>query len=841
MSTKIVKTAEGVRVPPRTPEEWRVSELLKQYGCGPIGFVGSENAFYDRHLVFDRVIDPHVATARERFEAFSHSIRDVLAQRWALTRSTYEKTNAKRVYYLSMEFLLGRSLTNNISNLLLSPLVQYAVKEKGLDWLELIEQEPDAGLGNGGLGRLAVCFLDSMATMQLPATGYGLRYEYGMFKQSIVDGWQKENPDNWIRWGDPWEVARPVEMVEVKLGCSFKLTGGSFQLIPARPSTWFGIPFDRPVVGYGGKTINTLRLWAAAAPDYFDIQEFGAGDFVGALAETLGAESLTRVLYPDDSTTPGQGLRFVQEYFLVACSLADIVRRFQRFNKDWEQLPEKAAIQLNDTHPSLAVSELMRILLDDAHLGWDQAWDLTKKTLAYTNHTLLPEALEKWPIELFEMFIPRHLEIIYEINRCLLDEVRLRFPGDDGRTARVSVVEEGSQRKIRMAHLAIVGSHSTNGVAAIHSKLLRTTTVKDLAEMYPERFNNKTNGVTPRRWLVQANPKLSSAISDGIGERWITDLSELKALRPLAEDLSFRDVFLASKREAKVRFANWLKSASGQDINPDTVFDCQIKRIHEYKRQLLNALRIVVVYNRLRTNPNLEVVPRTFFFAGKAAPAYRLAKLIIKFINNLADAIDGDPAVRGRIKVVFLPEYNVSLAERLIPASDVSNQISTAGFEASGTSNMKFMMNGALTVGTRDGATIEMAEEAGEENFFLFGLTAEQVENSRGWYNPHWHYDNEPETRAALDLIFSDYFSRNEPGIFSPLRDTLLNGDYYMHLADLSSYCQAQEAVGALYANPGEWARKAILNIASSGKFSSDRTVAEYARDIWKAEPCPIP
>ena len=841
MSTKVVKTAEGVRVPPRTPEEWRVSELLKQYGCGPIAFAGSENAFYDRHLVFDRVIDPQVATARERFEAFSHSIRDVLAQRWVLTRTTYNKANPKRVYYLSMEFLLGRSLTNNISNLLLSPLVQYAVKEKGLDWLKLIEEEPDAGLGNGGLGRLAACFLDSLATMELPATGYGLRYEYGMFKQSIEDGWQKERPDNWIRMGDPWEVVRPPEMVEVKLGCSFKLIGGIVQVLPGRASTLIGIPFDRPVVGYGGKTINTLRLWAAAAPNSFDFQEFGTGDFVGALGDTLEAESLTRVLYPDDSTTIGQGLRFIQEYFLVACSLADIVRRFQRFNKDWEQLPEKAAIQLNDTHPSLAVAELMRILLDDAHLGWDQAWDLTKKTLAYTNHTLLPEALEKWPVELFEMFIPRHLGIIYEINRRLLDEVRLRFPGDNGRTDRVSLVEEGGQRKIRMANLAIVGSHSTNGVAAIHSKLLRTTTVRDLAEMYPQRFSNKTNGVTPRRWLLQANPKLSSAISDGIGVRWITDLSELKALRPLAEDVSFRNVFLATKREAKVRFANWLKSASGQDIDPDTVFDCQIKRIHEYKRQLLNALRIIVAYNGLRANPNLEVVPRTFFFAGKAAPAYRLAKLIIKFINNLADTIDGDPAVRGRIKVVFLPEYNVSLAERLIPASDISNQISTAGFEASGTSNMKFMMNGALTVGTRDGATIEMAEEAGEENFFLFGLTAEQVENSRGQYNPHWHYDHDPETRAALDLIFSDYFSRNEPGIFSPLRDTLLNGDYYMHLADLNSYCRAQEAAGALYAKPVEWARKAILNVASSGKFSSDRTIAEYARDIWKAEPCPIP
>ena len=842
MSTKAVTTQQG-GVPPRTPAEWRVSELLKQYGCGPIAFVGSENAFYERHLVFDRVIGPQVANARERFEAFSYSIRDVLAQRWILTRDTYDKANPKRIYYLSMEFLIGRSLTNNISNLLLSPLVQYAVKEKGLDWLELIEEEPDAGLGNGGLGRLAACFLDSMATMELPAIGYGLRYEYGMFKQSIVNGWQKETPDNWIRSGDPWEVARFPEIVEVKLGCSIKVVGGSFQILRGQPSTLMGIPFDRPVVGHGGKTINTLRLWAAAAPDYFDFQEFGAGDFVGAVGEKLEAESLTRVLYPDDSTSMGQGLRFAQEYFLVACSLADIVRRFRRLsNNDWDKLPEKAAIQLNDTHPSLAVAELMRILLDDEHLGWDQAWDLTKRTLAYTNHTLLPEALEKWPIDLFEMLIPRHLEIIYEINRRLLDEVRLRFPGDDGRVTRVSLVEEGSQRKIRMANLAIIGSHSTNGVSAVHSKLLRTTTVRDLAEIYPERFNNKTNGVTPRRWLQQGNPKLASAISAVIGDGWISNLSELSRLKALADDGGFRQTFLASKREAKAQFANWLKSTSGKVVDPDTIFDCQIKRIHEYKRQLMNALRIIVVYNRLRANPNMEIVPRTFVFAGKAAPAYRLAKLIIKFINDIAATIDRDPAVRDRIKVLFLPDYNVSLAERLIPASDVSNQISTAGYEASGTSNMKLMMNGALTVGTRDGATIEIAEEAGEENLFLFGLSVEQVENSRGSYNPHWHYENEPETRAALDLIFSDYFSRNEPGIFAPLRDTLLtSGDYYMNLADLASYCRAQDAVGALYANPGEWARKAILNIASSGKFSSDRTIAEYARDIWKAEPCRIP
>ena len=820
----------------------KTAELLQQYGCGPIPFVGTENAFYERHLIFDRVIHPKVASARERFEAFSRSVRDILAQRWVLTKTTYEEMNAKRVYYLSMEYLIGRSLANNVTNLLLDPLVKQAVQDKRIDWLELIEQEPDAGLGNGGLGRLAACFLDSMATMQLPATGYGLRYEYGMFKQTIENGWQQEHPDNWLRCSDPWEIARPHEKVEVKLNCSFQLRAGTFQVIPDKPSSLIGIPFDRPVVGYGGKTINTLRLWAAAAPDYFNFQEFGTGDFVGALSETVEAESLTRVLYPDDSTTKGQGLRFLQEYFLVACSLADLVRRFQRHNVDWNQLPEKAAIQLNDTHPSLAVAELMRILLDEAHLRWDQAWDLTKNTLAYTNHTLLPEALEKWPVAWFQVLFPRLLEIIYEINRRLLDEVRVRFPGDDPRIQRVSLVEEGSQPKIRMANLAIVGSHSTNGVAAVHSKLLRTTTVKDLAEIFPERFSNKTNGVTPRRWLLEANPGLARVITQIIGEGWITDLSQLSKLKSFAEDDSVRNLFLASKIEAKTGFANWLKSAAGQIVDPNTVFDCQIKRIHEYKRQLLNALRIIVIYNRLRANPNLEMVPRTFFFAGKAAPAYHLAKLIIKFINNLAGTIDGDPVIRGRIKVVFLPEYNVSLAERLIPASDVSNQISTAGYEASGTSNMKFMMNGALTVGTRDGATIEMAEEAGEENLFLFGLTVEQVENSRSWYSPHWHYQHEPETRAALDLIASDHFSRNEPGAFDPLLDTLLGqGDHYMHLADLTSYCQAHERLGSLYADRGAWAHKAILNIGSSGKFSSDRTIAEYAAGIWKVEACPIP
>jgi starch phosphorylase len=532
----------------------------------------------------------------------------------------------------------------------------------------------------------------------------------------------------------------------------------------------------------------------------------------------------------------------VQEYFLVACSLADLVRRFRRHNVDWAAFPEKVAIQLNDTHPTMAVPELMRILLDDAHLGWDEAWEITQRTLAYTNHTLLPEALEKWPVHYFQQVMPRDLEIIFEINRRFLDNARARFPGDGGRIERLSLIEEGPEDRVRMANLAIVGSHSTNGVAAIHSELLRKTTVKDLAEMFPERFNNKTNGVTPRRWLLLANAPLAKTISDAIGDGWVTDLSQLTKLKPLAGDKAFRDAFRKATRETKSRFADWLKSASGQTVEPGTIFDCQIKRIHEYKRQLLNALRIIVLYNRLRENPRLEMPPRTFFFAGKAAPAYHLAKLIIKFINNLAGTIDGDPITRGRLKVVFLPDYNVSLAERLIPAADVSNQISTAGYEASGTSNMKFMMNGALTIGTRDGATIEMAEEAGEENFFLFGLTAQQVADSRSWYSPYWHYEHEPEVRAALDMIASNYFSRYEPGVFAPIHDALLaGGDHYMHLADLKSYLEADQSLCELHADDEAWARKAILNIAGSGKFSSDRTIAQYAGEIWNAKPCPVP
>ena len=832
MVTKAVKQ----RVVPVT------EKLTAKYGCGPVHFSGRDEALYERHLLFDSGVDVAAATARDRFEALARSVRDVLSQRWLLTEKTYGEKNPKRLYYVSMEFLIGRSLANNVMNLLLSPLTDQFIEDKKLNLLEIVEQEADAGLGNGGLGRLAACFIESAATLQLPAMGYGLRYEYGIFKQTIQKGWQDEMPDNWLRSPDPWEIARPNEKVEVNLGCSFELSAGGLVPVPGRPSTLIGIPYDRPVIGYGGSTINTLRLWAAAAPDYFNFEEFSHGDFVEAFTQTLSAETLTRVLYPDDSRVMGQALRLMQEYFLVACSLADAVRRFQRSNSNWSSFPDKVAIQMNDTHPSLAVPELMRILLDEVHLEWDEAWHITQKTLAYTNHTLLPEALEKWPVAWLQEMLPRQLEIIFEINRRFLGDVRGRFPGDQERVQRVSIIEDGADKKVRMANLAVLGSHSTNGVAAIHSSLLRETTLKDLAEIFPERFNNKTNGVTPRRWLQLCNPGISTLITDAIGDCWIHDLGELGKLKAFTEDNGFREAFRNVKRSAKREFSDWLRWSTGQTVDPDSIFDCQVKRIHEYKRQFLNALRIVVLYNQLRLDPGLNLYPRTFFFAGKAAPAYRLAKVIIKFINNLAATIDGDPAVRGRLKVVFLPDYCVSLAEHLIPASDVSNQISTAGYEASGTSNMKFMMNGALTIGTRDGATIEMAAEAGEETFFLFGLTAEQVIGSRGWYNSRWHYEHDPETRQALDLIFSDYFSCYEPGVFEPLREMLLtHGDHYMHLADLKSYLEADERLCSLYADPNEWARTAILNVAGSGKFSSDRTIAEYAAEIWHVQPCPIP
>jgi glycogen phosphorylase len=814
---------------------------LRRFEIGPFRF--RDPGLYDRHLMFDNAVDASRAHPRQRFEALARSLRDLLMQRWVQTKKTQDLANGKNIYYISMEYLIGRALTNNIVNMGVRNFVEEDLQSDGQDWRKLAEQEPDAGLGNGGLGRLAACFIESMATLEYPCIAYGLRYDYGIFRQVIEDGWQRERPDNWLRHADPWEVARPHQCATVELETSFVLRHGQIVAMPRQPMRLVGMPFDRPVVGYGAKTVNTLRLWGASSTDSFNFGEFSGGDFFGAVSDRVIAETTTRVLYPDDSRQQGRSLRFIQECFLVCCSLGDIVERFLRRGNDWPALPDKVSIQLNDTHPSLAVAELMRILLDRAKLPWEMAWDLTVRTLAYTNHTLLPEALEKWPVELFETLLPRHLQIIYEINARFLGQVRAQTSDadDNARAERMSLIEEGPVRSVRMAHLAIVGSHSTNGVSELHSDLLRTQLMPDFAAIFPERFNNKTNGVTPRRWLLVANPELATLITEAIGDRWITDLEQLQKLAPLAQDRGFRASFQAAKRGAKVRFTDWLAETTGVSVDPDTLFDCHIKRFHEYKRQLLNVLHIVLLTQRLRANPGLSMPRRTFFFAGKAAPAYQVAKLTIKLINNVAARLAADPAVRDRIKIVFLPDYGVSLAERLIPAADISEQISTAGFEASGTSNMKFMMNGALTLGTRDGATLEMARAAGEENFFLFGLTAAEVAGSRAWYRPMWHYWNQPEVQQAIDELFSDAFSLGEPGVFEPLRHRLLEGDYYMHLADLRSYAETQERVAGLYAAPDAWAQKALLNVAASGRFSSDRTIAEYARDIWKVTPLPVP
>jgi starch phosphorylase len=802
-------------------------------------FWGGDNATYEAHLAFDHVVSTEKSSPRERFEALARTIRDQLSERWVETYELHDRENPKMVYYLSMEFLIGRSLINNVINLGMWPHVEKFLATHHLSWTEIVENEFDAGLGNGGLGRLAACFIESLATLGIPAIGYGLRYEYGIFRQEIRGGYQVEQPDHWLRFPDPWEVSRHGRSVDVTLGCSFEMHQGQLHQVPGRPMMLVGIPHDRPVVGYGGRTINGLRLWGAVAHEQFNFGEFSKGDFVSSVVDKIVAETLTRVLYPDDSTARGQALRFLQEYFLVACSLADIVRRFRRRGNDWAKLPDKVAIQLNDTHPSMSVAELMRILLDQAGLDFDTAWDLTRRTLAYTNHTILPEALEKWPVEYFEVVLPRHLEIIYQINERFLKEVAERHPGDNDRQRRMSLIEEGANKKVRMAHLAIVGSHSTNGVAAIHTRLLKAHVLADFAEHYPERFNNKTNGVTPRRWLLQCNPGLAQLISDAIGTRWISHLEELARLKPLADDPGFRERFRGVKREAKTRFSDWLRHATGQLVDPNTIIDCQVKRIHEYKRQLLNVLNIVSLYLKLHEDPAMELPPRTFLLAGKAAPSYKMAKVIIKLINCVAETINHDPVSRGKVTVHFLPDYSVTLAERLIPASDVSEQISTAGYEASGTSCMKFMMNGALTVATRDGANIEMAEEVGEDNMFLFGLTAEQVAQSRGWYKPAWHYEHERETRRALDLIFSDHFNPGEPGLFAPLKEMLLQrGDFYMNLADLSAYSRTQARVSALYRDHDAWSRKAVLNVAASGKFSSDRTILQYADEIWGAAPC---
>jgi glycogen phosphorylase len=798
---------------------------------------------------FARNLKYSLATSRgscakyELYLALALAVRERLIDNWNETRQARINSKSKRAYYMSLEFLIGRAMSNNVINLGIEDSVRAAAQELGLKWEDVCEEEVDAGLGNGGLGRLAACFLDSLATLQFPAIGYGLRYDYGIFRQRIVGGNQVEDPDDWLSAGNPWELVRPNYSVNVGFGGSVetRVVDGRTVFHWAKSIEVVGIPYDMPIVGYGGACVNILRLWSARASQSFNFMDFNHGDYSAAVQAKTDAENLTKVLYPNDQFYVGQELRLKQQYFFVACSLHDILRRFKVDHGDWRLLSEKVAVQLNDTHPSLSVPELMRLLVDREGLDWDNAWDLTVKSLGYTNHTLLPEALEKWPVEMFERLLPRHLQIIYEINRRFLAKVAAKYPGDDARLQRMSVIEEGTVRHVRMAHLSIVGSHSTNGVAALHTELLKKNVLPDFFAMFPERFNNKTNGVTPRRWLLKSNPGLSKLITDAIGNKWITDLSELKKLTPFAGDASFRQQFRGVKRQAKVALADFVRSKWGIAINPDSLVDSQVKRLHEYKRQLLNALHIVIQFNRLRKNPNLNLVPRTFLFAAKAAPGYAMAKLIIKFINHLGSVVNADPASREKIQVHFLPNYQVSLAERIIPATDVSEQISLAGLEASGTGNMKFMMNGALTVGTLDGANVEMLEEVGAENIFIFGLTTPQVAELKGYYDPNWHYNKDPETREALDLISSGHFDLGEPGVFQPIINTLLkHGDRYMHLADLNAYCEAHGRIHELYRNQDEWSRKAIINVACSGKFSSDRTILDYTREVWNMQPSPI-
>jgi starch phosphorylase len=709
----------------------------------------------------------------------------------------------------------------------------------GLDWDELRDFEVDAALGNGGLGRLAACFLDSMATLKLPAIGYGLRYDYGIFKQRIENGYQLEDPDNWLLNGNPWEIAHP----ELSYQVNFEGRAEQVRSRGVTRSEWvdarsiIGTAHDTPVVGYGSYNVNTLRLWMSRATQDFDFEDFNRGSYVEAVEDKVMAENLTKVLYPSDAIYLGRELRLRQQYFFVSCSLQDIFRRFKADNNDWLAFPDKAFIQMNDTHPAVVVPELMRLLVDEEEVAWDKAWEITVNSTGYTNHTLLPEALEKWPVSMFERLLPRHLQIIYEINSQFLRKVATRYPGDSGRLERMSLIAEYPEKQVRMANLAVVGSCSTNGVAALHTKLLREGIMRDFDEFFPERFNNKTNGVTPRRWLLKANPKLSALISESIGEGWITDLDQLRGLEKFASDAGFRKKIRDIKRYNKVALADYIERELGFAVSPDSMFDVQVKRIHEYKRQLLLCLYIIVLFNRLKDNPSLDVVPRTFIFGGKAAPGYDMAKRIIKLIWQVGSVINHDPSISDRIKVAFLPDYRVSLAEKIMPAAELSEQISTAGMEASGTGNMKLSMNGALTIGTLDGANIEIKEEVGDENIFIFGLTSEEVEARRGFYSPYDVYNNDEEIRRAIDLIRTDFFNLDEPRIFAPIASTLLEGgDHYMHLADLRSFIEAQSRVDALYRDPEAWTEKAILNIARTGKFSSDRTIAEYAREVWHVQ-----
>lgn len=796
------------------------------------------------HLKYTLAKDEFSATDHDKYYALALAIRDRLVDRWIATSQTYHKQKAKRAYYLSMEYLIGRAMGNNVINLQSDGAVREAMESLGLSWDELREVERDAGLGNGGLGRLAACFLDSLATLQLPGYGYGVRYDYGIFRQTIKDGYQVEEPDNWLRFGNPWEIERPEAQFEVHFGGRVQMESenGKLRARWLDYDTVLGVPYDIPIPGYGNNTVNNLRLWSARSTEEFNLSFFNNGDYVKAYEQKTLTENISKVLYPNDNIERGRELRFKQQYFFVACSLHDIVRRFKADSDDIREFPDKVAIQLNDTHPAMAIAELMRLFVDEEGLEWEEAWNLTTRTFGYTNHTLMPEALERWSVRLFETILPRHLQIIYEINRRFLREIATRWPGDNDRIRRMSLIQEEPNREVRMAYLAVVGSHSVNGVAALHSELLTTTLFRDFFEMWPEKFNNKTNGITPRRWLLKANPGLSKLVTEAIGDKWVTNLDELKKLERCAGDARFLSRLMEVKRANKARLAELIRKELGVEVNPDSLFDVQIKRLHEYKRQLLNVLNIIHQYFRLKENPAADFVPRTWIFAAKAAPGYFLAKLIIKLINDVGAVINNDPAMKGRMNVVFLPDYRVSLAERIIPAADLSEQISTAGTEASGTGNMKFQLNGALTLGTLDGANVEIRQEVGEENFFLFGKTVEEVAaTQRAGYNPWDEYRANADLRRVLDAIRDNFFNLDQPGLYQPIVDTLLtHGDKYLVLSDFAAYVEGQERVSAAYLDKEGWARKCLMNIANSGKFSTDRTIREYAEEIWGIQACPI-
>jgi len=799
---------------------------------------------FAEHLEFILVKDKFTVTKEDAYFSLSMSVRDRMVRRWLRTQQKYKEEDTKNVYYLSLEFLMGRLLVNALINLDFYDECYKILNENGYSLENIKELEHDMALGNGGLGRLAACYLDSLATLEYPAFGYGIRYEFGIFNQKIENGYQVEKPDNWLAYGNPWEIIRRELTYTVKFNgrvVSFTDEKGKLVFKWVDTKDVVAVAYDVPVPGYKTNTVNNLRLWEAKPTKEFDFEEFNMGNYVAAVQSKTESENISKVLYPNDTITEGKFLRLRQQYFFVSATLQDIIRKYHINHKKFDKFSKKVAVQLNDTHPVIAIPELMRILIDENNLSWDEAWDLTVGTFAYTNHTVVPEALEEWSVKILEELLPRHLQIIYEVNRRFLEYVKVKYSTDDLVLSEMSIIREGADKKIRMANLAIVGCHTINGVAELHTKILKEKIFYHFYKLFPQKFKNVTNGITPRRWLKTANPLLSGIISDKIGDKWITELSELKRIEKFINDKDFLENWRTAKWLSKKLLIEHIEVEYNVKINQESLFDIQIKRFHEYKRQLLNVLHVITLYNRIKDNPSIKMVPRTVIFAGKAAPAYYQAKMVIKLINSVADVINNDPDVGDKLKVVFLRNYSVTLAEKIIPASDLSEQISTAGFEASGTGNMKFALNGALTIGTMDGANIEIREEVGDDNIFIFGLLAEEVEKlKQKGYNPKEFYNRIPGLKRVINMIASDYFNLREPGIFNDIIKGLMNVDYYFLFADYESYIQTQDKVNQLYTNPDEWTKKSILNVARIGKFSSDRSVKEYADKIWKVKPVKV-